>query len=475
MTELTRKRYVIDTNVVLLDPDAIFKFDEHEVIIPITVVEEADNKKKAEGEVGRNARKFSRNLAELVDKYGDLNSPQYVNNKYGTIRIAINHLGTTDIGSQFCRLPLDYDNGHGAMDNRILNTANYLNATLVTCDNNLRIKALAYGVKAEEYKNHKVEKDDLYDGISEFYVTDSELDTLYDNGFMNYDPKYHNKEVYPNQCFLVKSIDNPKHSALVTYNSNMKEYRVIPQDLKTMDILPRNSEQQLALTLLRDPNIKAMTLTGKAGSGKGLCSLAAALKAVLEDKLYEKILIARPIVSLNNAHKLGFMPGDEKEKLSPWLKPFYENINYILSNYNKVVKPQKPAGKRKKDLEAYANEMEKEQGRVSPIEELIAWGVVELCSLETVKGRTLHNTFVLITEAQNCTLADIKTIVTRIGEGSKIVIEGDRFQIDHPYLDITNNGLTHVAEKLKGQDFFAHIELKKSERSKVAEVASDLL
>lgn len=474
---MNKKRYVLDTNIILADPDAIFKFDEHEVIIPITVVEEADNKKKAEGEVGRNARRFSNNLSELCDKYGDLNSPQYVNNKYGTIRIVISYLGTNDIGTQFCRLPLNYDDGPGAMDNRILNTANYLNATLVTCDNNLRLKALAYGVKAEEYKNHKVEKDDLYDGVGEFYITEAELDKLYDNGSMNYDAKYHNEEIYSNQCFIVKSIDNPKHSALVIYNSNMKEYRIIPQDLKTMDIMPRNAEQQLALALLRDPNIKVMTLTGKAGSGKGLCSLAAALNNVVgNDKLYEKILIARPIVSLNNAHKIGYLPGDEKEKLSPWLKPFYENINYILKNYDKAIKqPKVNYGRNKKDQEAMAAALEKEAGRIPPVEELIAWGVLELCSLETVKGRTLHNTIVLITEAQNCTLADIKTIVTRIGEGSKIIIEGDRFQIDHPYLDITNNGLTHVAEKLKGQDFFAHIELKKSERSKVAEVAANLL
>lgn len=464
------RKYVLDTSVLVSDPDALFKFDEHEVILPITTISEIDNLKKDQREVGRSARAISRKLSELCDKFGNLNTPVVINDKGGTLRVCIRH-------SSSVNLPLDFNDKYLGNDNKIINTAYINNAIVVSKDNNLRITALAYGVQAEDYKHEKLDVTDLYDGVGEFWITDEELDALYEKGYMNYNQKYHeSSEIYPNQCFIVKSIDNPKHSALTIYNSNMKEYRLIPQDLKTMDIMPRNSEQQFALSLLLDPNIKVITITGKAGSGKGVCSLAAALKGTIGDGgLYQKIVIARPIVSLNNSHQLGFAPGSIDEKLSHWLKPFYENINFILSSYTKPIKPKKPIGKRKKDLASYDDEIEKEAGRTSFVDELIGFGLLELCSLEHIKGRSIHNQIVIITEAQNCSLADIKTIVTRIGEGSKIIIEGDVDQIDTPYLDVSNNGLTHVAEKLKPFDISAHITLKKSERSLVAEIAASVL
>lgn len=453
------KNYVLDTNVLLADSESLFKFEEHMVHLPIVCIEELDTFKKDQGELGRNARKVARSLNELMS-IGSLSDGVSINKHGGVLKIELS-------------TPVDYYNLTRTNDNDILATAKSLNGILVSKDINLRVKAAALGVQTEDYKNDKVKSEEgLYTGLGEIYITSPEIDKLYDNKYFTMDVAELSPS--PNQCFVVKSTSNDKHSALVCYNATMNEFRLIPQDLKTMDILPRNTEQQFALSLLLDPNIKLVTLTGKAGSGKGLISLAAALKQVLDDKLYAKIVIARPIVSLNNAHQLGFQPGDLDNKLSHWLKPFYENINYILSNRTKVTKISK-VGKRRKDIESYDNEMEKEAGRIPFVDELKELDILELASLEHVKGRTFHNQLVIVTEAQNCSLADMKTIVTRIGEGSKLILEGDIHQIDSPYLDSENNGLTHVAEKFRPYNLSAHITLQKSERSELAELAANIL
>lgn len=455
------KTYVLDTSVLLNDADAMFKFEDNNVVIPITVLEELDNHKKDQNEVGRNARQVARTLDKLRE-LGRLDEGVVLETG-GTLQVALT------LSRTLLRLP--YDLADNVPDNRILSVAVDCGGILVSRDINLRLKADAVGIKAEDYLSDKVvSTEGLYTGTGEEVVSSSEIDALYSRGYIVLE----GVEAYPNQCFILRSDGNDKHSAVVRYSGVTKEFVLLPQDLKTMDIQPRNAEQQFALSLLLDPEITLITLAGKAGSGKGIVSLAAALKQVLDDKIYTKIVIARPIVSLNNSHQLGFAPGGIDEKLGHWLKPFYENINFILGNRSKATKICK-AGKKKKYVEAYDNECEKEAGRIPFVDELKEFDLLELCSLEHIKGRTFHNQLVIITEAQNCTLADIKTIVTRIGEGSKLIIEGDVAQTDAPYLDSHNNGLTHVAEKFKPYNMSAHITLNKSERSALAELAANIL
>lgn len=464
---MSKKRYVIDTCVLLNDSKSIFKFEDNEVIIPTTVVEEYDRFKKDSNENGRNARQISRYIDAFMIS-GDIIKGVALNDKGGLLRVDPRYEIKFENVPKDINLPLDYS----VNDNRIINCAYINDATIISSDTNLRIIAMSYGIPAEDYNHDKVDTDDLYTGFGDITVTSADINKLYEDKYIQMELGL---KPMPNQCYTLRSDSNEKHSALVCYNEPMREFRLIDNDLKTMGIQPRNTEQQFALHLLRDPNIKLVTLSGKAGSGKGLLSTAAALRDILEEKKYEKLVIARPIVSLNNKHQLGFMKGDMDEKLAQWLKPFYENINFILSQYDKVVKPPKKQGKKKKDVKAYEDEMEKAPGVMSFFDELKAWDLMELASLESIKGRTFMNQCVIITEAQDCTLADIKAIVTRIGEGSKLILEGDFYQVDNPYLDSSNNGLTHVAEKFRPYSIAGHITLQKSERSELAELAANIL
>lgn len=467
-----RKTFTIDTNVILTDSEAIFKFEENNVVIPLTVVEEIDKFKRDKTELGSNARAFSRHIDSLRE-IGDLRHGVKVNTQNGKLYV----------------IPFDQTVGNclpfqdmSIMDNRILATAKYIETyapfkkepdeefVFVSKDINLRIRADIFGLNAEDYLNNKVQTDELYTGHETLEVTKEIIEAVYENKKLDVGSIFYTP--YPNQCFTLKEEGNSKHSALVRYNSVMKEYRLIPQDLKTSGILPKNTEQQFALDMLNDPNLKLVTIGGLAGSGKTCISLAAGLRGVLDLQEYDKILLLKPIVPMDNGHELGFLPGDMNEKLSPWMASYSDNIEVIMSKYFEDDEPKKESKKKeskKKDIS------EKEAGKINPVQELMSLGLLEFGSLEHMRGRSLPKQWILIDEGQNLSQMAIKTLLTRVGEGTKIVVLGDITQIDVPYMDSLSNGLSHLVEAFKDQEIAGHITLKKSERSKLAEISANIL
>lgn len=472
MTQTNQKIYCIDTNIILHDADSIFKFDEHIVVIPQTVLEELDTKKREPGEIGYNARKFSRHVDELRIK-GSLVHGVELNDVNGKLYIT---LFDQNVGN--C-LPFQDMN---VMDNRILATAKYLETHLgitnqgkrevimVSKDTNMRIKADVFGIKSEDYRNDKISVDENYSGERSIDVNDNIIELVYEKGKLEFN-ELEDIKPYPNECFVLHSTANNKHSALVRYNDVMKEYRLLPQNMKTVDIIPRNTEQQFALDILKDESINLVSMIGKAGSGKTLMALAAGLYGVLEVQSYNKILLLKPIVAMDNSHELGYLPGSMEEKLAPWMASYADNIELIMQHYIKDDDGVSKKRRSKKEAEIYN---EKQAAKINPIQELITLGLLEMGSLEHFRGRSLNNQFIILDEAQNCSKHAIKTIITRAGEGTKIILMGDVKQVDSPYLDEKSNGLSIVVELFKNQNIAGHITLKKSERSKLAEIASEL-
>jgi len=461
------KTYVLDTNVLLNDPEAMFKFDDNNVIIPITVIEEIDNHKKDQSDLGRNSRQVARNLKECR-KLGMLNEGVDLKSG-GTLRIEVALRRVLD------RLPLDLD--EDLADNRILAVAIQCNGILITNDSNLAIKAEGVGIKAEEYDNLKVNVDTLYTGTGKAYVTEDNLDAIYTLGALDEALVTVTGDFpSPNQCFVLYSMDNPKHSALVTYNSIMKRFDLLPQDLKTLGLMPRNSEQQFALDLLLNPDISLVTIIGKAGVGKTLVALAAGLHSVMVEKMYKKVLLLKPVISMDNKHQLGFLPGSMEEKLAPWMASYYDNIDFIMGEAKKADDVPKVKTKGKSEKFSVTSSLDnKDRAKVSWAHEFIDQNILELGSLEHIRGRSLPNQYIIIDEAQSLTPHAIKTIITRAGEGTKILIMGDLEQIDVPYLDASSNGLSYVVDKFKNETIAGHITLTKSERSKLAEIAANIL
>lgn len=458
------KNFILDTNVILHDAESLFKFEEHQIFLPITILEEIDNKKKDMNEVGRNARQFSRYIDDLRSK-GKLVDGVPVNNKGGVLKVVL-------FENQFKQLMPEED--YSKNDNKILATALYVKSIsenesiLVTKDTNLRIKADVYELNAEDYKNDKIQTDELYTGSGILYTSKEIIDKLYDQKEISVDEIEHG-ELYDNQFFTIFNINNSKHSALVQYNKTFNNFKVIYDENDMFGITPRNTEQEFAVELLRNPNISLVTILGKAGSGKTLLSVCAGLESVMELGIYKKMILAKPIVSMDNGHALGFLPGTLEEKLGPWLASFTDNIDYIMPDYNK----EEPVVRKGKKAQEIAQE--KKAGKTSPTMELYERGILEMGSLEHIRGRSLPFQYIIIDESQNLTPHAIKTIITRAGEGTKIILLGDVSQIDCPYLDSESNGLSYVIERFKGQKMYGHITLRKSERSLLAEVASELL
>lgn len=466
------KTFILDTNILLSDPEALFKFDDNLVVIPITVIEELDRHKKDQNETGRNARQVARNLKECR-KLGQLDKGVDLKNG-GVLKVEVALQRVLD------RLPLDLD--ANVPDNRILAVAIQCGGILVTNDSNLAIKAEGIGVRTEEYDNLKVNVDKLYTGTSSGGVTQVNLDGIYELGALPLDAVYVKDSPTPNQCFILRNVDNPKQSALAIYDEQLKQYERIPHELKTLGLMPRNAEQQFALSLLLNPDISLVSLIGLAGSGKTLCALAAGLHGVMETKMYTKMLLLKPVVSMDNKHQLGFLPGSMEEKLAPWMASYYDNIDFIMNEAKKQeepikIKPAKGAKPTKKSEKFSVTSRldDKEAAKVSYAEELIMHNYLEIGSLEHIRGRSLPNQFIIIDEAQNLSASSIKTVITRAGEGTKIVLLGDIEQIDVPYLDASSNGLTYVADRLKLSSMCGHITLTKSERSPLAELAATML
>jgi PhoH-like ATPase len=461
---MATKKFVLDTSVLLHEPNSLFKFADNEVILPITVIEELDNFKKDQREVGRNARQVARFLNKCLDE-GDIKKGIKINDEGGTLRLDVRYT----IDSHEVDLPLDYS----VNDNRIINCAYINDAVVVSRDVNLRIKASAYNIPSEDYKNDKLDVDDSYTGHGVVDVPQSIIDQVYETNFVPFDA-IGDVDVYPNKSFLLRSTSNTKQSALVRYYAPLRELRLLPTNQKTMGLLPRNKEQQYALDLLTDPDVKLVTLIGKAGCGKSLMALAAGLACTWDQKLYKKMLVYRPIVPMGN--DIGYLPGDMQEKLGPWMQPISDNIDFIMGDINPEDKPK--AKKVKKSSTADIPNLdkgEKHAGKIPPTQELVSWGILELGALTFIRGRSIPDQYIIIDEAQNCSIHEIKTIITRVGEGTKIILTGDPSQIDAPYLDSTNNGLTYVAERFKDQQIAGHVLFSKSERSELAEIAANIL
>lgn len=437
------KTFVLDTNVLLHDPFALFRFQENSIIIPITVIEEVDRFKKDMNETGRNARQVSRYLDDLRTR-GSLSSGIGLESG-GTIRVAL-------FDEEIRRL-IPPELSEQRADNRILaialdakNKSGKVPVILVTKDTNLRIKADAVGLKAEDYESDKVSIEELYTGFTVIDVAPEIVDRFYGQGWTETD-----ESLMPNQYVVLRDAGNPSHTGLAKYIAAQKRLVPVARIGKegVWSIHPRNREQTCALDALLDDSIKLVTLVGKAGTGKTLLAIAAGLHKTAEESMFTRLLVSRPVFPMGK--DLGFLPGDIEEKLAPWMQPIFDNVELLLSGH----------------------EAEKRHSR--GYRELMAMGILEIEPLTYIRGRSIPNQFLIVDEAQNLTPHEIKTIVTRAGEGTKVILTGDPYQIDNPYVDSSSNGLTYLVERFKGQEIAAHITMMKGERSALAELAANLL
>lgn len=435
------KNFVLDTNVILHDAKSIYNFEENNIYLPIVVLEELDNFKKGNEQINFNAREFIREIDKITDNKLFTEGAS-LGPGLGRLYIVVGEQDNPEIVKAFPEKKADH---------RILSTTKTVIAEhpgektiLVTKDLNLRMKARSLGIDVEDYKSDKVQNTDQFDKEQRMIEIDRPdmLDVMYktNTGFTPGELGI-SDELIANECFTLNSGGS---SMLARYNPYLQKIIRIDK-IANAGIKPRNAEQAFAFEVLNDPDIRLVALTGRAGTGKTLLALAAALK---QSKLYKQILLMRPIVSLSNKD-IGFLPGTEKEKIAPYMQPLFDNLN--------VIKYQ--GG----------------EGQLHQIEDLQVSGRLSIEALAFIRGRSLAETFCIIDEAQNLTPHEIKTIITRAGEGTKMVFTGDIHQIDSPYLDSQSNGLAYMIDKMKGQPLFAHVNLLKGERSELAEIASNLL
>lgn len=440
MFDNANKIFVLDTNVILYDHRAIYSFEEHNVVIPITLLEEVDRFKKGNEIINYNAREFSRELDQLSDD-SLLSDGRPLNN--GGFLIVMTELGKSpELKEAFME-----DNP----DHRILAVAYNLKKNygdrvcLVSKDINLRMKAKSVGVNAEDYETGKIkDMDELYKGKNLFENVASEvIDEIYKSGHIEREKVGEIGNPFPNEFFILR---NDSQSILTVYNQQDDTIR-FAEKKKACGITPRNAEQVFALNALTNRDISLVTLSGKAGTGKTLMALSAALEV---KKYYKQILLARPIIPLSNKD-IGFLPGDVQSKLDPYMQPLFDNLSVIQNQY-----------------EEDSNEYQK-------IASMLTTKKLLITALAFIRGRSLPRVFFIVDEAQNLTPHEVKTIITRAGEGTKIVFTGDPHQIDTPYLDSRSNGLTYLIDKMKGQELYSHVTMEKGERSELADIASNLL
>ncbi|MFB4158563.1 PhoH family protein [Geomicrobium sp. JSM 1781026] len=438
--------YVLDTNVLLQDPYALFSFKDHDVIIPAVVLEELDGKKKNMDELGKNAREVARILDKLREK-GPLHKGITVS-KNSHLRVELNHSSYQAVKET---LPL------ATNDNRIIALALNLQTEqntydepkrviVVSKDALVRIKSEAFGIEAEDFLFDRViAHDDLFKGYRQLDVDPQLLERFYQLG----DVKTRDVGVEgaePNTFFILKNTVKPSVSGLAKVSEDGRMLAPLRFEREHIwGVKPRNVQQKMAVELLLDPSIALITLAGKAGTGKTLLSIAAGLYQTEDLARYNKLLVARPVVPMGK--DIGYLPGEKEEKLRPWMQPIYDNLEYLF-NTNK-------------------------QEELDHI--LAGMGSIQVEALTYIRGRSLPGQFIIIDEAQNLTKHEVKTILTRVGENSKIVLVGDPEQIDHPYLDAYNNGLTYVIECFKNERLSGHATLEKGERSALAQLAADLL
>jgi PhoH-like ATPase len=438
-----KKIFVLDTSVIIYDHTAIKNFAEHDVVIPITVLEELDNFKKGNDTKNFSAREFTRYIDKLsgnntLQEWTPINGPTR-----GMFKIEMNFSSKINAERIFADRKADH---------RILNTALYTaemhpdrKVVLVTKDINLRIKAKSLSLNAEDYETGKIKTvDELYTGNSEdVKATAEQIASIYNTGSCKAKLILKNHKSLPNHYYVIK---NGSQSVMARYNA---EDDTLNRVVKTsaFGVIPKNAEQSFALDAIMNPDIKLVSIQGVAGTGKTLLSLAGALEL---RRNYHQIYLARPIVPLSNKD-IGYLPGDVNSKLNPYMEPLWDNLKFIRSQFS---------------------EKDKEHKQIA---EMIESQKLVVCPLAYIRGRSLSNVFFIVDEAQNLTPHEVKTIITRAGENTKIIFTGDINQIDTPYLDAQSNGLSYLIEKVKGQKLYAHITLEKGERSELANLANDLL
>jgi PhoH-like ATPase len=438
-----KKNFVLDTNVILHDYKCIENFQENDIFLPIVALEELDKFKRGSEQINYNAREFVRELDTVTSNDLFLKGAP-LGPGLGTLYVVTGDKYQEKISLSF---------PERTSDHRILSCAMTvaekhpgMQTILVTKDINLRMKARSLGIDVEDYITDKVVDVDIFERAQETYehINPDVIDRIYalPEGI---DPAELGLKtiLHPNDCFILKSVRN---SILARYNPFTGRVKKVEKG-NNYGIQPRNAEQSFAFEVLNDPDIKLAGITGKAGTGKTLLALASALK---QADTYKHILLARPIVALANKD-IGFLPGDEKQKIAPYMQPLFDNLNVIKAQF-----PPNSSDIRKIDDRLKSNQL-----------------MIE--ALAFIRGRSLSETFCIIDEAQNLTPHEVKTIITRAGEGTKMVFTGDLQQIDSPYLDAQSNGLAYMIDKMKGQEIFAHINLVKGERSQLAELASNLL
>ncbi len=437
------KTFILDTNVLLLDPLAINKFGpKNKVFIPLTVIEELDRFKKDQNENGRNARYFSR----LIDGFraaGSLFNGIELENG-GTLQVSVikEYKGQATSG-----LKLDLN------DNLILASAMQLkeagdNVTLITKDINLRLKADAVNIHAEDYETTDVTVDELYSGQRVVNFDLEKIEEFEKERFLKLEVG-DIPGIYPNEYLILVDKNNPFKKVLGRFHA--KKGGIVPL-IKPKEgvwgIHPKNIEQQFALDALLNNEINLVSLVGKAGTGKTLLAIAAGLECAITKQNYSRVLVSRPIVPMGR--DLGYLPGDINEKLGPWMQPIFDNIDFLFGN-------------------------QRARNEMTTWDELINQGLLHVEPLTYIRGRSLPQQYMIVDESQNLTPHEIKTIITRAGEGTKIVLTGDSEQIDNPYLDALNNGLVYTIDRLKGEEIVAHVKLSVGERSPLSEIASKLL
>ena len=436
-----KKTYVLDTNVHLADSKAIFAFKDDDIIIPLKVLEEIDKHKKRQDGVGANARQFIRILDDLRAA-GNLHTGVDIPDGAGKLSVrAFDPIYMPD--------GLEKEDP----DNQIISTAlkekskyKRKKVILVTQDINMRVKCDSLGFPSEDYKTNRVidTHEELFSGFTKHLVDDQFIDQFY-IGKKKLTIEQEESNFHPNQYIMLVSNENEKKTALAkfkNYNSpliNINDYKS-----EAWGVHPRNKEQKFAMDLLNDINIPIVTITGKAGTGKTLLALAAGLEQVLEKNIYKKLIVSKPVQAMGS-QDIGFLPGTLEEKMRPWLMPIQDNLDFLMS------------------------------GNAKNIEHLYQDGTIEIEALSYIRGRSISNAYVIIDEVQNLSPHELKTIVTRVGENTKIILTGDVEQIDNVFLDSTSNGLTYAIEKFKSFELAGHISLVKGERSKVATLAANVL
>ena len=455
-----RKHFVLDTNVLLHDPKSLFHFSDNEVVVPLAVLEELDKLKRSSDEIGRNARHAIR-LLDTLRKKGRLFNGVKWNDNGGEVRVAL------DEGER-CEFL------HGdSPDNRIISiawrmTKQKKRTVFISKDINARIRADAIGVVVEDFESDQVNAEHLYRGYTELSVAGELIDELFTERQLPIDtlePYLHtttddgravNLVINANEFLLLKNADDSSQSGLARRLADTNHFIPVTGPRRPVfGIMARNAQQTMAFDLLLDDDIKLVTMIGAAGTGKTLLALAAGMTKVYKEECYDKLLVARPIMPMGK--DIGYLPGDKDEKLSAWMQPIFDNLSFLLST----------RGTHLNDAESMGSEQR--------IQKLIHEGKLVLEPLTYIRGRSIPHQFLLVDEAQNLSPHEIKTIASRVGDGTKLVLTGDIGQIDHPYLDAESNGLSYVIERMKEQAIVGHVTLAKSERSELARLIADVL